>query len=61
MIRKGSIVRYIGSNELAKGKIFRVHKRSYNRVLVCFPLRYLDGSVHGSQSYIPLDDFEEVK
>ena len=46
-VRKGTKVRYIGEDELAKGKTFNVRHKSYNRVEVLWPVRYLDGSVHG--------------
>ena len=60
-IRKGSKVRYIGDNELGKGKVFTVHKKSYNHILVNFPIKYIDGSVHAQASYYPISDFKEVK
>lgn len=60
-IRKGSDVRYIGDNELAKGKVFRVHKKDRHEVLVGFPMKYLDGSVHLCEMYKPIKDFEEIR
>ena len=59
-IRKGKRVRYIGKNELAQGKTFQVLQKIQGSVVVCFPIKYLDGSVHGQICAIPIEDFEEI-
>ncbi len=59
-MRKGQKVMYVGNNELGKGRIFTVEKKSYNMILVYFPLRYLDGSIHDCSVYMPISDFVRV-
>ena len=60
-IRKGSIVKYIGKNELAQGKTFKVHKKSYGFIEILFPTKYIDGSIHGQRCEMPISDFEIVE
>jgi len=61
-IRKGAKVRYIGTiNPLMTGKVYEVHHKSYDRIEVSAPVKYLDGSVHASRCYMPISDFELVK
>ena len=57
-IRKGAKVRYIGKSPEAAGKIFTVKKKTGSFVEIMFPCRYLDGSIHGSLTSIPLTDVE---
>ena len=62
MIRRGVKVRYIGDRyDYAKGQVFTVLRKSYNGIILYFPTRYLDGSIHRQEVYMSLDDFEEVK
>ena len=60
MIKKGSKVRYIGSKDIAKDKVFNVLHKSGHFVELIFPCRYLDGSIHGSKTLIPLKDVEQI-
>ena len=60
-IRKGAKVRYIGSNELAKGAIFRVMHKNHNDVEVMFPIRYGNGEVHLDKQYVKIADVELVE
>ena len=56
--RKGAIVRYIGDDENAKGLIFRVIRKSYNSLMVSFPIKYSDGQIHYERAYRSICDFE---
>lgn len=60
-MRKGDIVRYIGTKELMKSKTYRVHKKYHNLILIYAPVKYLDGSIHKVAGYYPISDFEIVK
>jgi len=60
-MRKGTIVKYIGKDEIAKGMTFRVIRRRGNLIEVHFPIRYCDGSIHASASNQPITDFEIVR
>lgn len=60
-MRKGDIVRYIGTDELMVGQTFKVRKKSYSHILIGKPTRYLDGSVHAVECYVPISDFEKVE
>lgn len=62
MIRRGAKVRYIGDRfEYAKGKVFKVLQKSHSGITLYFPCRYMDGSLHKQQVYMPISEFEEVK
>ena len=60
-IRKGAVVRYIGSDENAKGMLFTVRKKSYNSIMVSFPVKYLNGDIHYERTYKSISEFELVK
>lgn len=61
MIRKGSVVRYIGDNPLLQQyNNYTVKKRSGNLILIYIPVVYLDGSVHKVEAYENLAYFEEI-
>ena len=59
-MRKGAVVRYIGSDEIAKGQTFTVKKKTGNWIEVMWPVKYLDGSIHGSRCDRPIEDFELI-
>ena len=61
VIRKGVQVRYIGNDELAKGRTFTVYEKYYSHIVVYFPTKYLDGSVHSQKCGMPIADFEIVQ
>lgn len=61
VIRKGVQVRYIGKDELAKGRVFTVYEKYGAFVTVYFPTKYLDGSVHSQKCGMPIADFEIVQ
>ena len=57
-MRKGSRVRYIGSNELMMGKIFTVEKKEGNYIRLYAPIKYSDGSIHYERMSMRVSDFE---
>lgn len=61
MIRKGSVVKYIGNDPLMIGQTFRVRRKSFHQIIIGKPTRYLDGSIHAVECAVPIEDFEEVK
>ena len=58
VIRKGVNVRYTGKDELAQGRIFKVHKRTHDFISIMYPTRYMDGSVHAVSVSMHVKDFE---
>ena len=61
MIRKGSIVKYIGNDELLKEyNNYIVHKRSHNLILISIPVVYVGGEIHKVRCYKNIEDFEEI-
>ena len=61
-MRKGAVVRYIGTaDELMVGKVFTVRHKVDTLIEILKPIRYMDGSVHGSVCLVSAKDFELVK
>lgn len=60
-MRKGTKVRYTGTNELMQGKIYEVLQKQGSLITLYAPLRYLDGSIHNSKCAMNIKDFEVVK
>ena len=61
-IRKGAKVRYIGTkNPLMIGKVYEVQHKSYGRVELYAPIKYMDGSIHNSYCCMPMEDFELIE
>ena len=59
--RRNATVRYLGEDELAKGMLFRVLKKSYNSIMISFPVKFIDGSIHYQRMYKSIGDFELVE
>lgn len=58
--RKGAIVKYVGSEEIATGQTFRVLKKCGAFVEIMFPTKCLDDSIHRYLTLLPIEDFKLV-
>ena len=60
-MRKGTVVRYIGTKEIMKGRNYTVIKKNHGDILIYAPVKHSDGTIHDVDCYMNVKDFEIVK